>query len=268
MGQKTIRMRTELLKTLTFSKKREKLLLLLKDGPKTLEDIRTSLKVTSSAIIPQIRKLEGQNLVRQEYKNYVLTGTGVLIIEAFNSLVKTIEITQKYEEFWEHHDTKAIPQHLSKRIDELNDCILIESNLNKIYEPHEQFMEALPRSKNVKTISPVFHPSYPSLFLPLAEKGIDVSIILTEEVFERVKNEYTDTLQRYLTLPTARLYVSDEDIRLACGITDGIFCLSLFFKNEGYDPQRDLLSYTHSAIKWGEDLFDHFLKKSKEIKSV
>lgn len=268
MGRKTLGRADELLKIITFSKKRRKLLLLLREEPKTLEDIRTSVKVTSSAIIPQIRKLEEQNLVRQEYKNYVLTNAGVIISEAFNSLVKTIEITQKYEEFWEHHDIKAIPQHLSKRIDELNDCSLIESNLTKIYEPHEQFMKALPKSKNIKIISPVFHPSDPSLFLQLAEKGIDVSIIITREVFDNVKNEYVDALQKYLAIRTARLYVSDEDIRLACGVTDCIFCLSLFFKNGSYDPQRDLVSSAQSVIKWGEDLFDNFLKKSKEIKNV
>ncbi len=76
---------SKLVSTITFSKKRENLLLFLIDGPKTLEDIRTSLNVTSSGMIPQIRKLEEQNLVRREGKKYLLTDTGTVIAEMFNS---------------------------------------------------------------------------------------------------------------------------------------------------------------------------------------
>jgi len=58
-------MKTKLLDTLTFSEKRENLLILLKEGPRTLEEIRAKLNVTSSGMIPLIRKLEERNLVQR-----------------------------------------------------------------------------------------------------------------------------------------------------------------------------------------------------------
>lgn len=259
---------TKLLETITFSKKRENLLILLKDGPKTLDSIRTSLKVTSSGIIPQIRKMEGQNLVQQEGRSYVLTDIGTLIAEVFYPLIKTIDIMEKHKKFWMNHDLKAIPKHLLNRIYELGNCCLIESDISEMYEPHKQFMDALSKSKKIMGISPVFHHSYPPFFLQLAESGVEISLILTRKVFDKTKNEYADSLQKFLDLQTTELYVSDEDIRLASGVTDCFFSISLFFKNGGYDSQRDLISYDHSAIKWGEELFHHFLMSSNKIKKL
>ncbi len=259
---------SKLVSTITFSKKRENLLLLLIDGPKTLEDIRTSLNVTSSGMIPQIRKLEEQNLVRQEGKKYLLTDTGMVIAEMFNSFVKTIDIIEKYKDFWESHDIKAIPPHLLKRVNELGDCHLIETKTSEIYEPHKEWLELISKSKRMMGISPVFHQSYPSFFLQLAQSGTEVSLILTKDVFYRIKNEHVDMLQKFLGIQTAQLYVSNIDIKLASGVTDGFCSISLFFKDGGYDSLRDLVSFDHSAVKWGEELFDHFLMNSTEIKSL
>ncbi len=261
-------MKTKLLDTITFSWKRENLLILLKDGPKTLEDIRTSLNVTSSGMIPQIRKLEEKNLVRREGKNYVLTDIGLIISDIFYPLKKTIEIVEKHEDFLVNHEIKAIPQHLLKRIYELGDCNIVEGNVSEIYEPHKEFIEYILSSKMVLGISPIFYHSYPPLFLQLAESGNEISIILTKNVFEKIKTEYTHILSKFIELPNAELYVSDEDIKLASAVTDSFLSLSLFFKNGGYDSQKELISTDSSALTWGEDLFDHFKANSNRIKSL
>ncbi len=259
---------SKLVSTITFSKKRENLLLFLIDGPKTLEDIRASLKVTSSGMIPQIRKLEEQNLVQREGKMYLLTDTGMVIAEVFNSFIKTIEIAEKYKDFLESHDIKAIPPHLLKRIYELGDCRLIETKTSEIYEPHKEWLEVISKSRRIMGISPVFHQSYPPFFLQLAQSGSEVSLILTEDVFNRIKNEHTDILRKFLRMQTAQLYVSDKDIRLASGVTDGFCSISLFFKDGGYDSLRDLVSHDSSAIGWGKELFDYFRASSTQIKSL
>ncbi len=261
-------MKTKLLDTLTFSEKRENLLILLKDGPKTLEDIRTSLNVTSSGMIPQIRKLEEQNLVRREGKNYALTDMGAIITSVFVPLVKTIDIFEKHEDFLKNHDIEAIPPHLLNRIYDLGNCRLVESNISEIYEPHMDFFEALSKSKKVMGIAPIFHYSYPPFFLKLAQSGVEVSLLLTHDVFDKIKKEYRPMLDEYLSLPNASLYVSDEKIKLASAVSDSFFSISLFFKTGGYDSQKDLVSQDESAVKWGRELFDHFMQKSSRVNSL
>jgi predicted transcriptional regulator len=259
---------SKLVSTITFSKKRENLLLFLIDGPKTLEDIRNSLNVTSSGMIPQIRKLEEQNLVQREGKKYLLTDTGMIIAEMFNSFVKTIDIIEKYKDFWAFHDINAIPFHLLKRLYELGNCRLVESKISEIYEPHKEFMKYITGSKKFMGIAPIFHQLYPQLFVQLAESGADVSIILTKDIYEKTVKGHADMIEKFISFENAQLFVSNYDIRLACAVTDSFLSISFFFKNSSYDSQSELVSSETTAIKWGEELCDYFIKKSNRIKSV
>jgi predicted transcriptional regulator len=261
-------MKTKLLDTITFSEKRENLLILLKEGPRTLEEIRTSLNVTSSGMIPQIRKLEQQNLVRRDGKSYVLTDIGEIITGVFIPLARTIDIVTKYGTFLNDHDINAIPKHLLERIYELGECRLLENNISEIYEPHKEFMEHLLKSKTILGISPIFHHSYPAFFLHLAENGANVSLLLTRDVFEKTKNEYKETLSKFIGLQNTHLYVTGNDLRLAGAITENFFSISLFFRKGGYDSQRDLISLDNSALIWGKQLFYHFVQDSSKIKSL
>jgi predicted transcriptional regulator len=257
---------SKMISTITSSEKRKNLIIYLLEGPKSLEEIRTSLKVTSSGMIPQIRKMEEQKLVRSEGKRYALTDVGIVIAEVFSSFIHTTDIIEKFLDFWEYHDIKAIPPHLLKRISELGNCSLIESKLSEIHEPHKDFLENISKSRKVMGISPIFHSSYPSLFLQLARSGADISLLLAGEVYDRLNNEYRDMLDEFLRIPTTRLYVSKEDIKLATVVTDRYFNMSLFFKNGDYDSLRDIVSLDPSANKWGEEMFNHFLKNSTDIK--
>jgi predicted transcriptional regulator len=261
-------MKTKLLDILTFSEKRENFLILLREGPKSLEEIRSSLNVTSSGMIPQIRKLEERNLVQRVGKNYELTDIGVIVTNAFFPLVKTAEFIEKHENFLNGHNIKAIPVHLLTRIFEFADSRLTESKISELYKPHKEFMKYLPDSRKFLGIAPVFHHSYPPLFLKLAESGREVSIILTREVFEKVKKEYEVELSKFIELEKGQLFISDEIIRLASAVTDNFMSLSLFFKNGGYDSQRELVSSDKTAIKWGEELFYHFIAHSKKVTNL
>ncbi|HMB45195.1 MAG TPA: winged helix-turn-helix domain-containing protein [Candidatus Methanoperedens sp.] len=261
-------MKTKLLDILTFSEKRENLLILLREGPKSLEEIRSSLNVTSSGMIPQIRKLEERNLVHRIGKNYELTDIGMIVTNAFFPLIKTMEFIEKHENFLKEHDIKAIPVHLLTRIFEFENSSLTESKISELYEPHKEFMKYLRDSRKFLGIALVFHHSYPPLFLKLAESGRQVSIILTKEVFEKVKKEYEVELSKFIGLENGQLFISNEIIRLASAVTDNFMSLSLFFKSGGYDSQRELVSSDKTAIKWGEELFYHFIAHSKKVKNL
>jgi len=261
-------MKTKLLDILTFSEKRENFLILLREGPKSLEEIRSSLNVTSSGMIPQIRKLEERNLVQRTGKNYELTDMGIIVTNAFFPLIRTTEFIEKHEDFLNGHDIKAIPDNLLKRIYEFANSNLTESKISELYEPHKEFMKYLQDSRKFLGIAPVFHHSYPPLFLKLAESGRQVSIILTREVFEKVKKEYGVELSKFIELENGELFISDNIIRMASAVTDNFFSMSLFFKNGGYDSQRELISTDKAAIKWGEELFYHFIANSKKVTNL
>ncbi len=258
-----------LLDLISYSDKRKNLLILLQDGPKTLDEIKTRLNVTATGMLPQIRKLEEGNLVKQVGREYLLTELGDTIASYFKPLIKTMSVIEDNYEFWTTHDLKAIPQHLLRRINELGKCRLIKSSLKDWFDVHEPFIENLMKSKWIVGISPAFHPEYPLFFRKLGESGIPLSLIFTKLVFERLTKDYSkEDLQQFLELENVKIFVSRKDIKIATATSDCFFSLSLFFKDGSYDSERDLYSFEPSAIKWGRELFEHYLKDAEQIKSL
>ena len=258
----------DLLSVITSSDKRRKLLLLLQHEPKALDEIKHTLNVTATGMIPQIRILEKRNLVKQEGRKYALTELGHVVTTHLNPLVKTLEVIEKQEEFWCEHDIRSIPSPLLTKINELGDFQIIENSIEELYEPHKEFLDNIQKSKKVSGISPIVHPIYPNFFLQLAEKGTDISLILTRNAFNKIENEYKDLLVRGLSFNNAYLYVSDDDMKLACMVTDIYFSISLFFKNGVFDSRNDLVSFDESALLWGEELFNYYKGRSHKIENL
>ncbi len=257
-----------ILSVLTFSEKRENIFFLLLEEPRTLAEIKSYLNVSSPEIIPRIKEMETKNLICKDNKHYVLTPIGKVVSKFFQPLINTLHVIEENEEFWEMHMVEAIPQHFLERIGELGSCRLIENKLENMYEPHTEFFENIAKSEFVVGVAPIFNPAYPSFFSQLAQQKVHIALILTKNVFEKVKKDHGDNLQRFLDCNNASLYVLDEDIKLAFVVTNKFLSLSLFFKNGTFDAHRDLISFDKSALKWGEELFKYYEERSEEIKSL
>ncbi len=81
-------MRSSLITVLLSSEKRTELLLLLKEKPRTIEEINNELGTNSVAILPQLKKLKENGLVIQEDRVYDLSLLGRIIVRKMESLVK------------------------------------------------------------------------------------------------------------------------------------------------------------------------------------
>ena len=74
-------MRSSLITVLLSSEKRTDLLLLLKEKPRTIEEINSELGTNSVAILPQLKKLKENGLVIHEDKVYELSLLGRIIVQ-------------------------------------------------------------------------------------------------------------------------------------------------------------------------------------------
>ena len=105
------------------------------------------------------------------------------------------------------------------------------------------------------------------MFLELAQKNTPISIIVTPNVFFKVKNEFSAEIEEFLTYKHTDFRVYDN-AKVSFIVSDRFMSLSLFFKNGTFDPRSDLVGFDSSAVKWGEDLFKHYKENSIEIKSL
>lgn len=256
-----------LLSVLTYSEKREALLFLLLNEPKTVAEIKSYFNVSSPEIIPRLKEMETKNLIFRENQYYFLTPVGKIVAQLFQPLVKTLHVLEDNEEFWMDHDVGAIPLQLLMKIGELGNTQRLECGIEEIYEPNKECLENILKSRKIKVVSPIVHPMYPDFFLPLAENGIDISILLTRNAIDKIRKENRDILTQILGFKNMDFYISDEDIRLACIVTDVFFSICLFYKNGTFDSKTELISHDKSALLWGEELFNYFKDRSRKIEN-
>ncbi len=249
---------------LAFSEKRSGLLFMLQEEPKTLKEINDYFKVTSPEIIPQIRKLEKENLIFQQDKKYVLTEVGQIVTTSFAQFLKTLKIFEKDSKFWKEHNI-GIPEEFQMRLYELGDYKFFESTPTEIFKPHDEYIENVLKSKWVKGVSPALHPEYTKQFLMMAMTGIPISIILTREVLEKIKEKHKAELVKVLGYKNVQVMICNEKIAVAFTVTDFFFSMRLFLKDGTYDFYKNIISNEKSALTWGEDLFSYYENRSERV---
>lgn len=256
-----------LLSILTFSEKRKEMLFLIKESPRTLSDIKDHFNVKSPEILPRLKEMEKSNMIIRQEGMYRLTPLGKVSAQYFKPLLDTLEAIEANGEFWKNHDLSPIPEILLNRIQELKECRAIKDEHEHIYDSHKAFTENVRTSNRFMGFSSIFLSSYPATFLEMAQRNIPVSIIVTPNVFFKIKSEHNAEIEEFLTHKNASFHVYDN-AKVAFVVTDRFMSLSLFFKNETFDPRTDLVGFDSPAIKWGEDLFKYYKENSIEVKNL
>ncbi len=248
---------------LTSEKRRDTMFLLL-DNPRTVSELKDYFKVKAPEIIPRLKELESKNLIYREGSKYHLTKFGKIAAKNVKPLVDAFRIIDVNEKFFINHDLNSIPFKLLERIGEMGKCSITESNANDASATHRILFDNISQSKSIMGISPIFDKDYPRFFTSIAQKKIPVSIIITDHVFEIVKKDYSKELLMFLSLDNARLFTIKE-AKIACVVTDTFTSFSLHNRSGEFDLLTNLMSFEPSAIKWGEELFEYYREKSKEI---
>lgn len=252
---------------LVLSGKRENLVRLLNNGPKTLQGIKESLNVTSSGIIPEIRKLEEKRLIQQKERDYSLTEIGEVIAESISQVERNIHVFNQELKFWSEHRIESIPKDFRLRLYELGNYQIIRSTTTDILRPQNEYLKNLLEAKMFKGVSSVLHPQYPKYVIDLANKGVPVSVILTRELFKVINEEFGKSLKRWINYDNANIFICDKNIKFSFSVTDFFLSMRLFLKDDTYDFYQNIISFDKSAVKWGEDLFGYYELQSKKVGS-
>lgn len=260
-----MKMKSSIIDLAFLSEKRTNVLLLLMEGPKSSDEIKTALNVSSTSIMPQIKKLKEGRLIIQEEEVYRLTDMGEIVVEKMEPLLNTLRVFEENYDYWVGHDLDAIPDYLINRIEELGNYFLLEPDLNRLFEVPEDFRENILNSKRILTFFSYFHPLYFTLYSEIAGKNAEMELILTERVLKRIEADYRVQLEKLYKAKQVKVYISDENITLTNVVTDRFCSLVLFDKKGKFDPQY-IMSFDESALKWCEDLFLHYKKRAKPLK--
>ncbi len=248
----------KLIKLITSSKKRIDIMSELSKNPCTLADLSKALNSKPPNVITQLKKLELEGIIESRGRIYGLSEFGRLIYEVLMGFRNCIEVIKKHDSFWKTHDTSSIPNHLLRRIGELGDCSIVKNPSEYIYEIHEDVINNIISSNKIWGIYSVYHPKYSLIFSKLVKDGKKINLIITEPLFKKLIREIPDNIK------DMEIYITHENLKISMIVSDKFLCLILYSKNGCYDAEKFLISFDDTALIWGTDLYDYYLKKSKK----
>lgn len=257
---------------LTFSEKRRAIMFLLLEAPKTLDDIKSKLKVSTPEIQPKLKELIAENMVEKIDDYYYLTPLGNVAAIHYKAFFETTTAIEKHKDYWNTHDLTSIPKDFLFRIKDLNGCDIVRLEDCDFGESHKPFLENVSNALSFKGVTCIFIREWNYLFSELSNERIPIEIIITPSVYEKIMNGYAEDLARGLQNPNAHVYVCEESLGASFATAELLpagkfFSLSLNFKNGlGHDHRSDMMSLDSRAVKWGEDLFEYYKARSSEIK--
>jgi len=259
----------ELIELIFLSDKRKQLLLFLKSGAKNMDEITEALQVTSTSILPQIKKLKDMSLVVQEDKTYILSLIGKVLVEKMQPLVSTIELFEDNFEYWSEKDLQGFPPSFRKKLGELGKCKLIQPDLDRMFEVDPEVVENLSKSSQVLEAIAYFHQPLISLCQELAKKGVEFSFIMSESVLQRYYTDYMKDFRIMLSLDNVKFFRYSGELKIAnLAVSDKFFLVSLFPKNQRHFERENLISYEPSARQLGTELFNELLLDSTRVTEI
>ncbi len=254
------------LKFITTSSVRTKVILSLKETDLTLNQIKDKLALKSSSISHAIKNLEEENLVVKDGKNYSLSSLGKFYLFKSENLFKSFSTVKNCEKIFLNHLIDGIPHFLIEKIGYLNDSYIVESTPLDLIKPHTHYMEILSKSKDIRIISPIFYYPFFDLYTSGLKEGARAEIIITPLILNAmIKNMGREKIKEAMSTNKLQFLLVDEDMNISFAVTEDFLHFGLFLTDGIYDATMSLVNYNADAVKWGEELYNFYLKNAKEI---
>ena len=254
------------LKFLTASDVRTKIIIVLNDGLKNLSELKDETNLNSSTILHGMSQLEEKNLILKQSGGYSLSQTGKIVALNIINLIEASTSIEELEKIFLHHEISPIPEYLLESIGSLKCSYVVESTPTDVMKPHTLHTELIKNSKDVKYISSVLLPQKFESFEETLEKG-SIQLILTSEILDKwIEIIGRANLKKAFLEKKFKIWEIKNSIKISFTVSDTFMALGLFQTDGIYDLHKYLIGRDDDAIKWGNRLFNYYLKQSKEVK--
>ncbi|WP_406656382.1 winged helix-turn-helix domain-containing protein [Methanolobus sp. ZRKC2] len=264
-------MKELLFDVLLMSDTRKDLLLLLKDGPKDEETITENMGIERRPLDLQAKILEDEYLITRDEDSggsYMLTTIGKLLVEEMEPLLKTFDVLDANEGYWEKHRLDFLPRNLLERLQELGPCTIVEPRLSEYYEFDKTFQEKSRVSSSFFMVTACFHPMLISLFSELLDQKVDISVIFSHELFEKMLSEQYSDFKCLAENKQIHFYIYQKDMHFLSFMENDYCVQFMLLTNENYFDNKQSMSCSQNALKWGKEFFEHYKKDSLQIEEI
>lgn len=263
-----LRMKKSLLDVIFASEKRKGSLLLLRDGPREMKVILESLQTTRQALLPQLKILEENYLITHYEDTYELTPIAKIIVDEMSPFVDTLKVLDTNVDFWGGRDLEFIPTELLERIREFSPYEVNEPSISNIHELNKDFTKTTASSKNMCAVTTIFHPNFMDLFGLWTKNKTSITMVISEDLFNKLKTQNRDDFQQLLDNEYIRFKLYNKPFNFVFFALNDYCLLMTMLRKDGWYDNKELISFSNSALDWGKDLFKYYEKNSTPITGI
>ena len=267
-GSGGVLIKKSLIDVIFASDKRKNTLLLLRKGPQEMTALLRSMKTTRQALLPQLKILEENYLITHYEDTYELTPISKLIVNEMAHFVDTLKVLDRNVDFWGERDLRFIPHELLDRIRELEPYKINEPSISNIHELNQDFTETSASSGFMCAVTTIFHPNFMDLFALWTENKTNITMIISEELFNKLKIQSRSDFQQLLDNKYIRFKLYSRPFDFVYFAFNERCLLITMLRKDGWYDNKELMSFSKSAIKWGSDLFEYYEANSTPITSI
>jgi predicted transcriptional regulator len=153
-------------------------------------------------------------------------------------------------------------------MNELRNCKVLNPSIVEMFEINKDFIESAITSGSISLISTIMHPDFPSLLSGFIKGNKEVLLIMSKEVFSKLKKENYNQFKEFIDHGGVKFYLYQNDLNVTTlAISDSCFVVRLLSKNNEFS-NKQLICNDPRSYQWSKDLFDHYLKRSVLITEI
>ena len=257
--------KSHLIDILLMSEKRKKVVLLLKDGPRGSDEIKSILGLSSSSVMPQIKILIVNHIVVQKEHTYYLSQIGHLLAHHMIPLLNISNTLEENLEYWTNHDISGLPVPFQLRLYEIGNSVVVEPEPEEPYGIPLVVKKSIMGSNYVHVVASFFHPSLIPIYKKIDEEGVNMVRISTKAAIQKLVKSYSEYYGEFPLFESTKFRILENELNIAAVvITDDLLCIYLN-GNKGLFMNNMIVSSSDGAVKWGLDYFKYYLERSTPL---
>lgn len=234
-------------------------------SPKTKNELKNSIGISSSHLAQILHKMSSLGLIKEKGNTVSILPKGEYMLSICHTIKAHEDFLGEFGRYINMYILEDIPEYLVARFYELREISIVERRAD-VYLPHEEFMKNLVDSKVIYIYASVFSPQYINMFSGFAEEGRNIEIIVSKDVIRAMIEYYKNNFDEFrLKFENVKFYVSNKNFRFSFVVTDNFFSISFFLKSGIFDYKRDFMCFSKDCIRWGLDLFNYVKQRSSKV---
>ncbi|WP_370573924.1 helix-turn-helix transcriptional regulator [Methanomethylovorans sp.] len=261
-------MKKPLIDVIFASEKRTGMLLLLRDGPMEMAMILEMLGATRAALLPQAKILQEHYLISRTKDTYLLTTLGKIIVGKMLPLKENVDIFDTDIDYWGTRQIDSLPLSILKNINQLGAYQIVTPSATEMFEDDNEFYKASKTSKTLCSVTTFLHPNFYDIQSDLISRNVKVCFILSPDLFNELRTNHYLDFKNWVNNKSFSFFIYPQEIGfLSLSYNDHYTKLRLKRSDGGFDSTYILCSGP-SALEWGKEIFEHYLKDAAPITDV